>query len=843
MHRLLYIILIVLTFAACSTTENIPEGEQLYLGIKGIRYADSRHPAADAKNTAADGTTDETGVITAIADAYDTVHDLIDGSVTGSADIHALKEKKRSELTKEEKAQLAIHEQAEAAALAVTKEEIEAALAYEPNGSLFGSSTYTNPFKFGLWVYNHYANSSSRFGRWMFRKFGEQPVLISHVAPQTRAKIATNTLRNYGYFRAGVDYTIVESKNPLAARVAYNVTTGPVFHLDSIERRSFGASADSLLAASKLRPILKTGNAFSVVDLAAEQTQISDIMRENGYYYWSAPYTTFQADTLAVPGYVQLRVLPKVGIPAEALRPWYIGKTQITIRDFNNSPLDHERTSRRGSMTFLWSGNTMPAKARLWRTAISHRHNQLFRQSDQNSTITKLAAMGILSSVDVTYTPHDTTALCDTLDVYINATMGRPYDSSFEMNATLKSSQQVGPGVRYELAKRNAFHGGETVSWDIFGSYEWQLGRRHSAGNGLLNSFELGSSLNFEVPRFAFPFISRRRLRFPATTTFSLEADWRNRSGFFQLLNFGTSVAYNWTKGRLKHEWDLMDIDYYRLNHTSEAFDEIVEANPAVYASMRNIFVPSMSYSLTFAPTAKATNPYWFQWTLKEAGNLTQGIHALAYPHHDSTQPRHLLGTRYAQFVKTTFEAHYTHPLSPRFTFASRFFTGVIFNYGNSDSAPYSEQFYIGGANSVRAFTVRTAGPGSYRTTNSKYAYVDQTGDFKLEANAELRARLVGNLHGAVFLDAGNVWLLRKDALRPGAELTGHNLRSIALGTGVGLRYDLEFLVLRFDVGMGLHAPYSSSTDDPTKSSRSGFYNFQRFRDGVAYHFAIGYPF
>lgn len=835
----------ILTLAGCATTERIPEGEQLYLGIKSIKYTTPAEHGLVHLETAGDTAVvqlpddedTEPGVIASIADAYEKVQQIIEGTTTlTGANVHQLEQKKRSELTREERQLLAVHEQAEAEALATAKEEIDAALAYEPNGALFGSSTYTSPWKFGLWAHNHYAGSQTRFGRWMYNKFGEQPIFISHVAPQTRAKIATNTLHNYGYFRGAVDYHVVPSRDSLAARLAYDVKMGPVFHLDSIEYRSFGVQADSLLALSSSKRLLKSGDAFSVVNLNAEQQRIESVMRENGYYYWNSSYTTFQADTLQVPGYVQLRVLPKAGIPNAALRPWTIGNTYVTIRDQQNSVPDHELKGRRGGTTYLWSGELMPAKTRIWRSAINHRRGRLFRQSDQESTISKLAALGILSSLDVSYTPRDTSALCDTLDVYVNVMMGKPYDSSFEVNATLKSSQQLGPGVRYELAKRNAFRGGETVAWDISGSYEWQLGRRaNTASNGLLNSFELGTSLKIEIPRFMFPGIIRQRLRFPSTTKFALSVDWRNRSGFFQMFDFGAGITYNWAKGRMKHQWDAIDLTYYKLSNTTPAFDEIVAANPAIYASMRNVFVPSMGYSLIYSSLATEKRPLWFQWTVKESGNLTDGLHHAFYPHHESGTPRTLLGSRFAQFVKTTAEAHYTLPLGSRFTLATRAFGGIIVNYGGNDAAPYAEQFYIGGANSIRAFTVRTAGPGGYRTTNSKYAYIDQTGDFKLEANAELRARLVGNLGGAVFLDAGNVWLLKKDPLRPDAELSASNLRRIALGTGVGVRYDLEFLILRFDVGLGLHAPYDTS--------RKGFYNFERFRDGLAFHFAIGYPF
>ena len=148
---------------------------------------------------------------------------------------------------------------------------------------------------------------------------------------------------------------------------------------------------------------------------------------------------------------------------------------------------------------------------------------------------------------------------------------------------------------------------------------------------------------------------------------------------------------------------------------------------------------------------------------------------------------------------------------------------------------PYVDQFYVGGANSIRAFTVRSIGPGSFRPVDSKYAYMDQTGDIKFEANAELRARLFGDIHGAIFLDAGNVWTMRHDPKRPGSQFKGSSLKHIALGTGAGLRYDLDFLVLRLDLGIALHAPY--------KTSKSGFYNIEKFKDGLGIHFAIGYPF
>lgn len=195
------------------------------------------------------------------------------------------------------------------------------------------------------------------------------------------------------------------------------------------------------------------------------------------------------------------------------------------------------------------------------------------------------------------------------------------------------------------------------------------------------------------------------------------------------------------------------------------------------------------------------------------------------------------MGNPFAQFIKLTSEIRYNYRIDVNNRLAMRLMAGIVYSYGNMTISPYSEQFFVGGANSIRAFTVRALGPGSYHpAVENKYSYIDQTGDFKLEANLEYRFRILGDLHGAVFLDAGNVWLLRDDANRPGGKLDlKHLAKDIALGTGFGIRYDLTFLVLRFDVGVGLHVPY--------ETGKSGYYNLPSFKKSLGYHLAIGYPF
>lgn len=196
----------------------------------------------------------------------------------------------------------------------------------------------------------------------------------------------------------------------------------------------------------------------------------------------------------------------------------------------------------------------------------------------------------------------------------------------------------------------------------------------------------------------------------------------------------------------------------------------------------------------------------------------------------------HILFTKQAtQFQKYTAEYSHMLRLTPRTQLVLHGYLGFIWNYGNK-MAPYADLFAAGGANSIRAFGVRGIGPGSYHPANSSYSYLDQVGNMRFECNAEYRFPIVGQLYGAAFLDAGNVWLTREDPGRPGGRFQWKNLgKELALGTGVGLRYDLEFLVIRFDLGVGLHAPYDTG--------KPGYYNMPSFGKSLGYHFGVGYPF
>lgn len=829
-------LLLCLLASACSLTKHLPEGETLYRGIKSIEY-DSRQKTTDSAQ--------EEGVITALADAYTTVEGLLSGDASvlepeEEVDPKAVRDSMRRVSEKDK------------AAYESARDEVEAVLSYTPNGALMGSSFVTHPFPLKLLIYNRYAGSKHAFGKWMFNHFAASPVLMSNVNPRLRSTVAKNTLRSRGYFRAQTSYEILPNqRDTLKERVRYHIHPGPLYHLDSIEYRNFPPQADSIIRNLPQKEddgALHRGDPFSVVSLEAERSRIVGVLREEGYYYQRNEHVTFRADTLQTPMMVKLQVQPSPTAPREAMRPYYIGKTRMNIYKYGDRQIVDSLTMR-GGMTFGYSrpvprkeatgkspvpklGREILLRPRaVWRSML-FRQGDLYRQSLSDMMQDGLAATNVFSSVRINYVPR---AEDDTLDIVVNATLDKPYDAEFQGNVTGKTGGQIGPGVSFSFSKRNAFRGAETLTLKVWGSYEWQTGANVESKSSLLNSYEYGLSGSLSYPRFRFFGLGRKiGRRFVSTTAFDLQARCMNRAGFFGRISWSGGINYTLQrKQHIKHEFSPLTITYDQLLHSTERFDSIVSANPALYVSMRDQFVPSMSYSFSWAGTPK--QPSALTVSFKEASALLSSVYAICGDSY-SKEGKKLLGVPFAQFVKATVQYTKQFPLTKRSLLATRAFGGVVYSYGNAKSAPYSELFSVGGANSIRAFGMRTIGPGAYHPVRSQYSYVDQMGDLKLEANVEYRFPIVGQLQGAAFLDAGNVWLLRESDSQPGGQFSFKNLGDqIALGTGVGIRYDLDFLVIRFDLGIGIHAPYDTG--------RRGYYNMPSFGRSLGYHFAIGYPF
>lgn len=784
MKRLIIYIVGLILFAACSTTKHLPEGEILYTGQKSI-IVENRH-ATPVGETA--------------------------------------------------------------------MEEVEAALAKAPNNAFLGSSTIRIPFPMGLWIYSGFGKYEKGFGKWIFNRFAATPVLMSSVNPEIRQRAAANLLRDYGYFNGKVSYkTFTDPKDSLKAKLQYTVDMRNPYFIDTVVYRGFSERTQRIMELSRRRSLISPGEQFNVTDLDGERIRISTLLRNVGCYYFRPDYLTYQADTTQVPGgHVSMRMVPVAGMPKVAEKPFYVGDKSVYLMGKQgqqpNDSIDYkgvqihyyDKLGVRPNMLYRWLDYQGYHKKRQVQdsTGISRRRSfqNLYSLNSQTRVQERLANIGIFRYVEMQYAPRDTTFASDTLDLNIYASLDKPFDAEFDFNVKMKSNNQMGPGVSFTVTKNNVFGGGESWNVKLDGSYEWQIGKDRSS---LMNSYEFGASTALTFPRVVFPRMGDREYDFPATTTFKLYANQLNRAKYYKLLAFGGNVTYDFQpKATSKHSITPFRLTFNVLRNPTEAFNELQVENPALYVSLRDQFIPAMEYTYTYdnASVRRKRNPIWWQTTVASAGNITSAVYGI-FGESFNKKEKKLIGVPFAQFLKINSELRYHYRINKNQMIASRIAGGVIWSYGNMEAAPYTEQFYIGGANSVRAFSVRSIGPGGYPPNkDDKFSFINHVGDIRMEANVEYRFNIISDLHGAVFLDAGNVWLMRKEEASPQGELTlSKFFKEIALGTGVGLRYDLDFLVFRLDLGIGLHNPYDTG--------KSGYYNIPKFKDSMALHFAIGYPF
>lgn len=709
------------------------------------------------------------------------------------------------------------------------QEEVEAALATAPNGAFFGSSYHrTIPYK--LWIWNNFSNSETKLGKWIAKTFGSAPVLMSWVNPELRTSVAQSVLRKHGYLGGTVSYMVEQQKNPKKAKIAYTVNMNELSTVDTLEYVNFPSLSDSLIRLHVDEARIKPGDPFDVSALDAERSRLSTLFRNNGFYYYQPSYASYLADTLAVPGKVHLRLQLADNIPAAASHKWYIGKMNVNIMKQSMEQLRDTFTYRR--LTLAFNGKKPPIRARLLLRHLRLLPKQQFSYDAYMESADRLSNSGQYSSVQFAFTPQDTTALCDTLDMTVSCVLNKPYEAYVETNYSNKINGRTGPEIVVGFKKKNAFRGGEVIDLNLHGAYEWQTNGQGSD----YNSYEYGTDLSVSFPRMIVPFLKPYRYYNTPNTTVRASTNVVNRPGYFKMHTASGDWTYKWQPtDRKKHEFSPLTIKYQHLTYATHKFDSIMYANPYLYATMQDIFIPKMIYSFTYTSPKKYRNPIYWNITASEAGNiLSLGYMAAGKKWGD--EGKEMFKNAYAQFFKIESDFTKTWATGLKSQLVGHINVGLVYSYGNMKATPYSEQFYVGGANSIRAFPVRSVGPGSYYTDEARLSYLDQTGDMKFLANLEYRFNLFGNLYGAAFIDAGNVWGLKDDGYRSGARFKLKNIaKEMALGTGVGVRYDLEFLILRLDWGVGLHMPYDTG--------KSGYYNIRRFKDSHSLHLAVGYPF
>ena len=712
--------------------------------------------------------------------------------------------------------------------------QVKDALSVPPNDAIFSSNSLTFlPIELWAWNYLYTPNRKSIKG-WLYEWLSKDPVLIQTVRPDLRTGMAEEILFNNGFFNSSTSYTLnYDKKNPKKASVSYNVVAGMPYTLDSITFPQDTLPVAHMIRSMRDNSLLYSGQRYCADTLNAERERITLQLRDSGYYYFRSDYLLYQADTTRQHGRVDLRMILSPSAPPDALRCYRTG--EITVRlhpSEGEAPVD--TLTYRKMNVYGYEG--LRLRRSLLPNAITMRKGAPFSVSSQNQTLQNLSSLGIYRTVLMDVTPLDSIHGKDSIDVDIDLRYTLPIGFMVEANVASKSNSYIGPGLILGVTHNNLFGGGEELSITLNGSYEWQTGDRSKGA--LFNSYEFGLNGSLTFPRMLGLKPRRHLRRLKSSTRIQLGANIMNRPHYFRMVSFNTSYAYEFhTSSTAMHNLTPFKLAYTKMLHTTDEFNKTLEENPAIALSFRDQFIPMIGYTFTYdnGYEKERKNRWIWQVSATEAGNLLYGIYSLCGVKGD----KEIFGNPFSQFVKLTNELKYYHYFTEKMCIASRLYVGAGYAYGNATEMPYSEQFYIGGANSIRAFTIRTLGPGSYRPDKSNVnGFFDQTGNFKLEANVEFRFPIWASLEGAAFIDAGNIWLLKADKLRPGGALDIKSFgREIALGTGLGLRYNVaNYLVVRIDVGVPIHAPYDTG--------KEGYYNIPgSFWNNLRVHLAIGYPF
>lgn len=741
-------------------------------------------------------------------------------------------------------ADIVFHEHGRVGGKHKIKQKLESLISPKPNSTFLGARP-------GVWIY--YATGTSenkkKFPGWLRKKLGKEPVLLSDVRPDLTAKILQGNLFNSGFFESQVS-PAVQTRGK-KSHVNYNVELYPPFTIMSIHTPD-----DSLFRTGNNQVMketfLKKGDTYNLEVLKNEQSRIEWLLEDLGYYYFDNRHLLFEVDTTAGNHGVDLYLTYAPGMPDKALRK-YSFRTVNVINDYSLWQAGTESTMQNpGDTTQVDGYNYISTednfRPKVLTNAINIRSGSLYSREAHNYSISHLMGLGTFKFVNIKYQERDSARL--DADIYLTPLLKKSI--RLEVQGITKSNNFVGPGLGATLTNRNFLRGAEQFQLKLNGSYEVQISRQQSRP---LNAFELSAEASLTVPRLISPVgINHYSTKYIPHTTFRLSSTFQRRINYFQLNSFNLAYGYVWRETTTKsHELFPIDINYVNVSRQSAEFLELLQSNPYLKNSFQDQFIPAMRYSFTLntqlhdpgevsysAVTSQRSN-FYFNTNLSLSGNL---INMLKKNLDSSTEvPRTLFGQPYSQFIIGDFDFRYYWQLDSHNKLVARVAAGSGYAYGNSDQLPYIKQFASGGSNSIRAFPARSLGPGTYRAVSGDASFIDQRGDIKVEGNTEYRFDIFKYMKGAVFVDAGNIWLWNEDPQRPGGKFNSKTfIKELAVGTGLGLRLDFSFFILRFDVAFPLRKPYLPD-GERWVFNEIDFGSRTWRNENLVLNIAIGYPF
>jgi outer membrane protein assembly factor BamA len=575
--------------------------------------------------------------------------------------------------------------------------------------------------------------------------------------------------------------------------------------------------------------------------IKGERSRIDAILKEKGYYYFSPEALILDADSTIGDQKVNMYLKVKENTPPVAKKPYIIDNVYI----YPNFRLNANRSDTANNEKFLYKGYYVidprkKFKPQMFPRIMRFDSGDVYNRTDHNLTLSRLINLNVFKFVknrfeDSPNSEGDTGRL--NTSYYLTPLPKKSLRG--EVSGNTKSNNYVGSLVTLTFGNRNTFRQAERL--DVYANVGSEV--QYSGYQSGYNTYKLGAGVTFTIPRFVVPFFKFNTTNaFVPKTKINLSYDILNRRKLYTLNSFLAELGYEWKPNlKVTQELNPFSINYVRALNITPKYRDSIKQDPILKHAVDTQFVIGSNYSYTIDqlvndPTGSG---FYFNGLADLSGNVA-GLLVEA----GADGKKRIVGAPFSQYIKTQADLRYYLAFNSKTRLANRIIFGLGYPYGNSVELPFIKQFFIGGTNSLRGFRSRSLGPGSYRDpdADSSTFLPDQSGDIKLELNTELRYKINEILEGALFVDAGNIWLYNKDTLRPGGQFSKNFIRDLAVDAGIGLRINLTILILRLDLAMPLRNPWLPP-GQRSVINQIDFSSRAWRQKNLVLNLGIGYPF
>ena len=705
----------------------------------------------------------------------------------------------------------------------------------KPNKKILG-------LRYKLWVYNVAGEPKKPkgFKHWLRTKFGEPPVLLSQVKLQYNNDVLGSYLLSQGYLQALVTGdTVIKKKT---AKAVYTAVTGDRYKINSVTFPKDTGDLTGNINRNKANSLLKVGNFYDLDTYKNERIRIDNDLKEAGYFYFNPDYLIMQVDSTIGKSLVDITVKIKDIAPDAGLKPYTINNINI----YPNYRLRRDSVLRRLTPVeyhgFNIRDDRNTFKPRLFDRMVFFKKGERYNRTDHNLSLNRMVNIGAFQDVRAEFLPIDSFKN-NQLDLNIFLTPLKKNSLTFSALGTSKSNNFVGSEVRVTQTTRNVFRGAEQLDVSVSGGFETQVSGQSQG----LNSYSFTAEGKLTFNQFIVPFYKpNSTTAFVPKTIASLSYQLLSRGSLYKLNSFRGEFGYNWKENiRKEHTFNPISINYVQPSVTSDSLKraDLYDSIPGLKTTLQQQFIIGSNYNFTYTNQMEESrrNNIYFNGSIETGGN----VWGLFVPKDDNGK-RSIFKVPLTQFVRLETDLRDYYKITRNVTWANRLNLGYGYAYGNSKNLPFVRQFFAGGSNDIRAFPARSLGPGTYQVDKNSL-FFDQGGDIKAMLNTELRFKLVSILYGALFIDAGNVWLRKEDPdadpRRPGSEFKLKNaLSEMAVGTGAGIRADAKIFVIRLDVAFPVRRP-NLPPGERWVIDQISFGDKAWRKDNLIYNIGIGYPF